>query len=178
MRSILWSTGLILLSVWILWVNNGICSFFWTWFVLWELWTNDDWHRDQYGNKQKMEVGVSWNIMRPETIESLMYLWRKTGDQKYRDWGWDIFQAFESQTRVPSGFTGLRDVRSFWHLLLSLHVHLLFTGQSSWFTLERPRIHGFKITNSIDHIVNTIIQMRPNLYHQNQQRALHVLVNE
>lgn len=59
-----------------------------------------------------MEVGVSWNIMRPETIESLMYLWRKTGDQKYREWGWDIFQAFETQTRVPAGFTGLRDVNS------------------------------------------------------------------
>jgi mannosyl-oligosaccharide alpha-1,2-mannosidase len=59
-----------------------------------------------------MNVGTSWSIMRPETIESFMYLWRKTGDQKYRDWGWDIFQAFESQSRTPTGYVGLRDVRS------------------------------------------------------------------
>lgn len=59
-----------------------------------------------------MQVGTSWNIMRPETVESFMYLWRKTGDQKYRDWGWDIFQAFETQTKLPTGYTGLRDVNT------------------------------------------------------------------
>jgi len=59
-----------------------------------------------------MEVGTSYNILRPETIESFMYLWRKTGKQKYRDWGWDIFQAFETQSRTPSGYVGLRDVNS------------------------------------------------------------------
>jgi hypothetical protein len=42
-----------------------------------------------------------------------MYVWRKTGDSKYRDWGWDIFQAFEKQSRTPTGYVGLRDVRNF-----------------------------------------------------------------
>jgi mannosyl-oligosaccharide alpha-1,2-mannosidase len=55
-------------------------------------------------------VGTSWNILRPETVESLMYLWRLTGNKTYQDWGWDIFQAFEKNSRVESGYVGLRDV--------------------------------------------------------------------
>ena len=30
-------------------------------------------------------------IKRPETIESLFYLYRVTGDKKYQDIGWEIF---------------------------------------------------------------------------------------
>lgn len=32
-------------------------------------------------------------LLRPETIESLFYLWRYTGDTMYRDWGWSIFEV-------------------------------------------------------------------------------------
>ncbi|KAF5376947.1 hypothetical protein D9615_007271 [Tricholomella constricta] len=42
-------------------------------------------------------------ILRPETIESLFIAYRLTGDQKYRDYGWDIFQAIEKYCRVESG---------------------------------------------------------------------------
>lgn len=45
----------------------------------------------------------SSNILRPETVESIFYLYRLTKDQKYRDWGWKIFQAFEKHTRIPTG---------------------------------------------------------------------------
>ncbi|KAL5675064.1 hypothetical protein ACJX0J_011195, partial [Zea mays] len=58
---------------------------------------------------QDMGVGTSWNILRPETVESLMYLWRLTGNKTYQDWGWDIFQAFEKNSRIESGYVGLRD---------------------------------------------------------------------
>jgi mannosyl-oligosaccharide alpha-1,2-mannosidase len=34
-------------------------------------------------------------LLRPETVESLFVLYRLTGDQKYRDWGWEIFLAIE-----------------------------------------------------------------------------------
>ncbi|KAK1685311.1 hypothetical protein QYE76_046159 [Lolium multiflorum] len=61
---------------------------------------------------QDMNVGTSWNILRPETVESLMYLWRLTGNKTYQDWGWDIFQAFEKNSRIESGYVGLRDVNS------------------------------------------------------------------
>jgi endoplasmic reticulum Man9GlcNAc2 1,2-alpha-mannosidase len=52
------------------------------------------------------------NIQRPETVESLFILYRLTGDPKYREWGWKIFEAFEKWERVPNGggYTSLDDV--------------------------------------------------------------------
>lgn len=44
------------------------------------------------------------NLQRPETVESLMYLYRITGDNKYREWGWKIFEAFEKYTKVEDGY--------------------------------------------------------------------------
>ncbi|XP_065783505.1 endoplasmic reticulum mannosyl-oligosaccharide 1,2-alpha-mannosidase-like [Muntiacus reevesi] len=43
------------------------------------------------------------NLLRPETVESLFYLYRLTGDRKYQDWGWEILHSFNTYTRVPSG---------------------------------------------------------------------------
>lgn len=40
------------------------------------------------------------NLLRPETVESLFYLYRFTGDRKYQDWGWEILQSFNTYTRV------------------------------------------------------------------------------
>ncbi|KAK7329734.1 hypothetical protein VNO77_23911 [Canavalia gladiata] len=59
---------------------------------------------------EDMEVGTSWNIQRPETIESLFYLWRFTGNKTYQEWGWNIFQAFEKNSRIETGYVGLKDV--------------------------------------------------------------------
>ncbi|OMO65520.1 Glycoside hydrolase, family 47 [Corchorus olitorius] len=61
---------------------------------------------------QDMSVGTSWNILRPETVESLFYLWRITGNKTYQEWGWNIFQAFEKNSRIESGYVGLKDVNS------------------------------------------------------------------
>lgn len=61
---------------------------------------------------QDMSVGTSWNILRPETVESLFYLWRLTGNKTYKEWGWNIFQAFEKNSRIESGYVGLKDVRT------------------------------------------------------------------
>ncbi|XP_044967709.1 mannosyl-oligosaccharide 1,2-alpha-mannosidase MNS3 isoform X2 [Hordeum vulgare subsp. vulgare] len=53
------------------------------------------------------------NLLRPETVESLFVLHRITEDPKYREWGWQIFQAFEKYTKVDSGgYTSLDDVTS------------------------------------------------------------------
>ncbi|XP_062255833.1 mannosyl-oligosaccharide 1,2-alpha-mannosidase IA isoform X1 [Platichthys flesus] len=49
-------------------------------------------------------------ILRPEVIESYMYMWRLTHDPKYRDWGWEAVEALEEHCRVESGFSGIRDV--------------------------------------------------------------------
>ncbi|KAH9311862.1 hypothetical protein KI387_026897, partial [Taxus chinensis] len=51
------------------------------------------------------------NLLRPETVESLFVLYRITQNPKYREWGWQIFQAFESHTKVDSGgYSSLNDV--------------------------------------------------------------------
>lgn len=55
-------------------------------------------------------MGTSWNILRPETVESLFYLWRLTGNKTYQEWGWNIFEAFEKNSRVEAGYVGLKDV--------------------------------------------------------------------
>ena len=41
-----------------------------------------------------------YNILRPETVESIFMLWRVTGDPIYRDWGFEIFKAFENYSKV------------------------------------------------------------------------------
>ncbi len=53
------------------------------------------------------------NLQRPETVESLFYLWRITGDEIYREWGWEMFESFVKHTMVESGggFTSINDVR-------------------------------------------------------------------
>eukprot|EP00246_Nothoceros_aenigmaticus_P018190 TRINITY_DN9422_c0_g1_i2.p1 TRINITY_DN9422_c0_g1~~TRINITY_DN9422_c0_g1_i2.p1 ORF type:complete len:608 (-),score=117.14 TRINITY_DN9422_c0_g1_i2:128-1951(-) len=111
---------------------------------------------------EDMSVGVSWNILRPETVESLMYLWRKTGDQKYRDWGWDIFQAFETQSRIDSGYVGLKDVnsglkddmmQSFFLAETLKYLYLLFSPSDvipldEW--VFNTEAHPLKITSRVD----------------------------
>ena len=50
------------------------------------------------------------NIQRPETVESLFYLYRKTGDEMYRDQAWVIFQTMRKQYRTSSGgWQGVKD---------------------------------------------------------------------
>ena len=69
----------------------------------------------------------SHNLQRPETIESLFYMWRITGDVVYREWGWEMFKSFVQYTTVEdgAGFTSLSraneippvvkdDMESFW----------------------------------------------------------------
>ncbi|KAF9295034.1 mannosyl-oligosaccharide alpha-1,2-mannosidase [Linnemannia elongata] len=52
------------------------------------------------------------NWLRPETVESLFYLWRLTGDEKYRHWGWKIFEAIEKYSKVPTGgYSSIHDIR-------------------------------------------------------------------
>lgn len=79
------------------------------------------------------------NLQRPETVESLLYMWRITGDDVYREWGWDMFQSFVNYTMVEGGggFTSIGDVRtipppqrdnmeSFWLAETLKYMYLLF----------------------------------------------------
>lgn len=82
------------------------------------------------------------NLQRPETVESLFYLYRLTGDNKYREYGYEIFQSFVKHTKVTNNqgevsYTSLADVtqipprkrdnlESFWFAETLKYLYLLF----------------------------------------------------
>ncbi|KAI5358420.1 Putative glycoside hydrolase family 47, six-hairpin glycosidase-like superfamily [Septoria linicola] len=81
------------------------------------------------------------NLQRPETIESLFYMWRITGNEQYRIWGWEMFQAFVKYTAVEdgSGFSSISNVledpvhfrdnmESFWLAETLKYFYLLFSS--------------------------------------------------
>ena len=60
-----------------------------------------------------MAVGAGHNLLRPEAVEAIYYMWRFTKDPKYREWGWRIFLAFEEHCKVATGgYAGLKNVNS------------------------------------------------------------------
>jgi len=82
----------------------------------------------------------SHNLQRPETVESLFYMWRITGDVTYREWGWEMFKSFVDYTALEDGggFTSLSDanqlppkmkdnMESFWLAETLKYFYLLFS---------------------------------------------------
>ncbi|XP_029367289.1 mannosidase, alpha, class 1B, member 1b [Echeneis naucrates] len=66
------------------------------------------------GSTRDIEVKLAdrHNLLRPEAVESLFYLYRFTKDNKYQDWGWEILQNFNKYTKVSSGgYTSINNVR-------------------------------------------------------------------
>jgi len=66
-----------------------------------------EWHTDY--NIHSNDVH---NLQRPETVESLFYMWRITEDEKYRHWGWEMFQSFVEHTVTEDGdgFSSINNV--------------------------------------------------------------------
>jgi hypothetical protein len=55
------------------------------------------------------------DFLRPEAAETLFYLWRATGDDVYREWGWAMFRAWERWCRRASGgYSTAADVYQVW----------------------------------------------------------------
>ncbi|KAF5010148.1 hypothetical protein FDECE_3694 [Fusarium decemcellulare] len=84
-------------------------------------------------------------ILRPETIESLYYAYRATGDRKWQDWAWEAFESLNRMSRVEGGYTGLRSVmkkadddtrqfidkmESFWLAETLKYLYLIFAEDS------------------------------------------------
>lgn len=63
-----------------------------------------------FGPDGSMHVGAAHNLLRPETAESMFILWRITKEQRWRDHGWAIFEAFEKRCRNANGYAGLENV--------------------------------------------------------------------
>lgn len=51
-------------------------------------------------------------ILRPEAIESVFYMYRITGDEKYQDIAWEMFSAIERHTRTELANAAIADVNS------------------------------------------------------------------
>lgn len=83
-------------------------------------------------------------ILRPETVESLYYMHYFTGDPKYRQWGYKIFDAIKTHCRTDYGYATKRNVlqtkknsyslidemESFWIGETLKYLFLLFSDQS------------------------------------------------
>lgn len=77
------------------------------------------------------------DLLRPETAESLFYLWRATGDSVYREWGWNMFRAWQMWCKVPTGgYAKVNDVTQV-NIGITVHYSWMFitscTKSSTWF---------------------------------------------
>ncbi|KAF2672827.1 seven-hairpin glycosidase [Microthyrium microscopicum] len=76
--------------------------------------------------------------LRPEYVESLFYAFRTTGEQRYRDWAWEAFEAMEKYCKTEFGYAGIEDVmvkegikliddtESFWAAETLKYLYLIF----------------------------------------------------
>eukprot|EP00727_Mastigamoeba_balamuthi_P010643 m51a1_g6200 putative mannosyl-oligosaccharide -alpha-mannosidase ia (559) ;mRNA; f:115244-117459 len=49
-------------------------------------------------------------LLRPEAVETMLYMWRYSHEQRYRDWAWEVFVAIERHCRAPYGYSGVKNV--------------------------------------------------------------------
>ncbi|KAK9248418.1 glycoside hydrolase [Lipomyces tetrasporus] len=99
------------------------------------------------------DISIKWqdshNLQRPETVESLFIMWRITKDPIYREWGWEIFDAFRRYAHLPdgTGYTCLESVNevpprprdnmeSFWLAETLKYLYLLFEDDDSILPLD------------------------------------------
>ncbi|PHH88915.1 hypothetical protein CDD83_6895 [Cordyceps sp. RAO-2017] len=81
-------------------------------------------------------------ILRPETLESVYYAYRLTGDRKWQDMAWRAFVSIDRACRTGSGFAELNDVmqpngggfidqmQSFWLAETLKYLYLIFADES------------------------------------------------
>lgn len=67
----------------------------------------------EFGSDGRWAVRDAQYKLRPETIESIFYMYRYTHDEKYREWGWSVALAIFEACRTPSGgFSSLLSVET------------------------------------------------------------------
>lgn len=112
----------------------------------------EDASKDRWARDYDIRPDDVHNLQRPETVESLFYLYRITQDPMYRQWGWEIFESFIQHTEVrtedgiPYAYTGLEttqrlpperrdNMESFWLAETLKYLFLLFSPRTD-FPLE------------------------------------------
>eukprot|EP00299_Pterocystis_sp_00344_P018252 c9119_g1_i1.p2 GENE.c9119_g1_i1~~c9119_g1_i1.p2 ORF type:complete len:233 (+),score=43.54 c9119_g1_i1:1030-1728(+) len=68
-------------------------------------------------------------ILRPETVETLFYMYRLTGETKYQDWGWEIFQNLDKLKVESGGYSGVISVDTH-PLQLDDHMQSFFIAET------------------------------------------------
>ncbi|EGN96700.1 glycoside hydrolase family 47 protein [Serpula lacrymans var. lacrymans S7.3] len=113
--------------------------------------------RDYYAKKNSY-------LLRPETLESFYILWRTTGDERWRERGWSVFQAIQKFTRTKYGYASIRLVDNAFPTMLDempsyflaetlKYLYLLFTDEElipldRWvFNTEAHPLPVFEWTN-------------------------------
>jgi mannosyl-oligosaccharide alpha-1,2-mannosidase len=103
-------------------------------------WDEDVWIQQGGGSffpKPYTAVRDARYILRPEAIESLFYMYRITGDSKYQDMAWNMFQTIDNWTKTEFGNTELTNVmktppsktdsmQSFWLAEVLKYLYLIF----------------------------------------------------
>lgn len=108
----------------------------------------DGGHDRQWTKDYDIHSNDVHNLQRPETVESLFYMYRITGDPIYREWGWEMFESFVKHTQVlengvPYAFTSLDNTRhiparqrdnmeSFWLAETLKYMFLLFSPETDF----------------------------------------------
>ncbi|KAF8972460.1 glycoside hydrolase family 47 protein [Flammula alnicola] len=64
--------------------------------------TERDWYIKGNNSPERPSYDARY-ILRPETVESLFIAYRLTGNPKYREYGWKIFQSIQKHCRLESG---------------------------------------------------------------------------
>jgi mannosyl-oligosaccharide alpha-1,2-mannosidase len=67
---------------------------------------------DFNNGKNDFEKGrnAPYYLLRPEVSETMFILYHLTKDPVYREWGWEVFQAIEEQTKTASAYAAIKDV--------------------------------------------------------------------
>lgn len=81
-------------------------------------------------------------MLRPEAIESVFYMYRITGERRYQDVAWSMFEAIEKRTRTGIANAAIRDV--------TLRVEPKGTGELRRGVNARSEESGLELEDSME----------------------------
>ncbi|CAN8064749.1 unnamed protein product [Agarophyton chilense] len=64
------------------------------------------------GSSDEWRMSGGYNL-RPEAVEAFFYMYRHTGDEKYRRYAWEVFESIEQHCRVDeAGYAAIRTAKT------------------------------------------------------------------
>ncbi|KAH8725229.1 alpha-mannosidase IC [Phaeosphaeriaceae sp. PMI808] len=95
-------------------------------------------YTSQPGSSPFSEVGDGRYVLRPEAIESIFYMYRITGESKYQDIAWEMFQSISINTQTEFANAAIENVmntpvvtydsmESFWLAETLKYFYLIFS---------------------------------------------------